>query len=243
MTDKIIRYCAINGITVGEKQAQQLKTYMDYMLEYNKHTNLTAILDPEGFIMKHFVDSLSLLEEIGPVEEGTSLIDIGSGAGLPGIPLAIMLPQLNVVMVEATGKKVNFINSAIELLGLSNAKAVWGRAEELSGVGKEMREAYDISVGRAVASLPVMIEYCSPFTKKGGRLLAMKGPRTDMEPGWNRAAQELALEYCQMREISLVWEDQEQPQINRQIYTFKKLKNLSSKYPRKTGKAAKEPIC
>ncbi len=243
MRDKIIQFCAINRITVGESQARLLDTYMDYMLEYNKHTNLTAILEPDEFIMKHFVDSLSLLEEIGPVQEGTSLVDIGSGAGLPGIPLAIMLPQMNVVMVEATGKKVNFINSAIELLGLGNAKAVWGRAEELSGVGRDMREAYDISVGRAVASLPVMMEYCSPFTKPGGRLLAMKGPKTHMEPGWNRAAHELALDFCHMRELSLVWEDQEQTPINRQIYTFKKTKNLSPKYPRKTGKAAKEPIC
>lgn len=243
MTDKIISYCQRNGIQVSQEQASLLNQYMKYMLEYNTHTNLTAITEPEQFIMKHFVDSLALLAEIGAVTEGTTLIDIGSGAGLPGIPLAIMLPQLQVTMLEATGKKVTFINSALERLGLTNAKAIWGRAEELSGQGKEMREAYDISVGRAVAALPVMVEYCSPFTKVGGRMLAMKGPKTDMEPPYEKAARALNLKLLNLQEICLSWEDTQQESIKRQIYSFRKTEKLSSKYPRKTGKAVKEPIC
>lgn len=243
MIDKIIRYCGLNGIAVSQEQAQLLNQYMTYMLEYNQHTNLTAITDPDQFIMKHFVDSLALLQEIGDIKAGTTLIDIGSGAGLPGMPLSIMLPELQVTMVEATNKKVTFINSAIEKLGLTNAKAIWGRAEELSGPSKPMREAYDISVGRAVASLPVMVEYCSPFTKVGGRMLAMKGPKTDMEPPYEKAAKALNLKQLTFKEIELKWDDPQQETICRQIYTFRKVEKLSSKYPRKTGKAVKEPIC
>ncbi len=242
MKDRLLAVCAANGLSVGDFAAQKLIEYMDLVLEFNEHTNLTAITDPDQFILRHLADSVTVVPEITKYN-CRSLADIGSGAGMPGIPLAIALPDLQVVMVDSTRKKVDFIKSAIEKLGLKNASAVWGRAEELAAVRAPMREKYSAAVARAVAAMPVILEYEAPFVLPGGHLFVMKGPGAGSEPDWRKAAKVLGLDLTDRRELTLRSPGSApEEEISRRIYTFSKPNALSSKYPRRAGKAVKEPI-
>lgn len=150
------------------------QVYMDYLLEVNSHTNLTSITDPEEIKVKHFDDSLSVLDYI---KEGDKVLDIGSGAGFPGIPLRIE-KDFDLTLVDSVNKKVKFMNETIEKLGLDNTRAIHIRAEDFA---KENRESYDVVVSRAVANMSTLSEYCIPFLKPGGIFIAMKGPKADEE--------------------------------------------------------------
>lgn len=150
------------------------QVYMDYLLEVNSHTNLTSITDPEEIKVKHFDDSLSVLDYI---KEGDKVLDIGSGAGFPGIPLRIE-KDFDLTLVDSVNKKVKFMNETIEKLGLDNTRAIHTRAEDFA---KENRESYDVVVSRAVANMSTLSEYCIPFLKPGGIFIAMKGPKADEE--------------------------------------------------------------
>lgn len=153
---------------------QMYEIYTDYLLEVNSHTNLTSITDPEEIKIKHFEDSLSVLDYI---KEGSKVLDIGAGAGFPGIPLRIE-KDFDLTLVDSVNKKVNFMNEVIEKLGLSNARAIHVRAEDFA---KIERESYDVVVSRAVANMSTLSEYCIPFLKKGGIFIALKGPKADEE--------------------------------------------------------------
>lgn len=148
--------------------------YTDYLLEVNSHTNLTTITDPEEIKTKHFDDSLSVLEYI---KEGDKVLDIGSGAGFPGIPLAIE-KDIDLTLVDSVNKKVVFMNEVIEKLDLKNARAIHTRAEDYA---KEARESFDVVVSRAVANMSTLSELCLPFVKVGGIFIALKGPKADEE--------------------------------------------------------------
>lgn len=148
--------------------------YTDYLLEVNSHTNLTSITDSEEIKIKHFEDSLSVLDYI---KEGCKLLDIGAGAGFPGIPLRIE-KDFDLTLIDSVNKKVNFMNEVIEKLELTNARAIHVRAEDFA---KKERELYDIVVSRAVANMSTLSEYCIPFLKKGGIFIALKGPKADEE--------------------------------------------------------------
>lgn len=150
------------------------QVYMNYLLEVNSHTNLTSITDPEEIKVKHFDDSLSVLDYI---KEGDKVLDIGSGAGFPGIPLRIE-KDFDLTLVDSVNKKVKFMNETIEKLGLDNTRAIHTRAEDFA---KENRESYDVVVSRAVANMSTLSEYCIPFLKPGGIFIAMKGPKADEE--------------------------------------------------------------
>jgi 16S rRNA (guanine527-N7)-methyltransferase len=163
------------GITLNQDQRRILIHYRTLLLEWNERINLTAITDPTEILTHHFLDSLACALPLSPPRRRAplSLIDIGSGAGFPGLPLAIAFPSWQVCLLEATGKKVRFLAAAIEALGLSNASAVHGRAEEVAHLPL-YRGSFDIATARAVASLPALLEYCAPFVKPGGLMLLPK---------------------------------------------------------------------
>src|SRR6266436_572599 len=150
---------------------EQFLRYRQELLDWNTRINLTAITDPEEVLLKHFLDSLSLL--IVYDRPGARLLDIGAGAGFPGLPLKIARPQWQVTLLEATGKKVTFLRHVIETLQLKNVVAVHGRAEELAHKA-EYRAAFDIVTARAVASLPRLLEYAAPYCRVGGQIILLK---------------------------------------------------------------------
>ena len=150
------------------------KIYTDYLLEVNSHTNLTSITAPTEIEIKHYQDSLSVLPYI---KEGSKVLDIGAGAGFPGIPLRIE-KDIDLTLIDSVNKKVNFMNEVIEKLGLDKAIAIHTRAEDFA---KEKRETYDVVVSRAVANMSTLSEYCLPFLKTGGIFIALKGPKADEE--------------------------------------------------------------
>lgn len=153
---------------------KKYKAYTDYLLEVNSHTNLTTITDSSEIELKHFKDSLTVLDYI---KEGDKVLDLGAGAGFPGIPLRIE-KDFDLTLIDSVNKKVNFMNKVIEILGLSNARAIHTRAEDFA---KENREAFDVVVSRAVANMSTLSELCLPFVKVGGLFIALKGPKADEE--------------------------------------------------------------
>jgi 16S rRNA (guanine527-N7)-methyltransferase len=159
------------GIELNDKQMDQFATLADFLLETNKTINLTAIRDVDGVYMKHFLDSLTLFKAIP--ENSKYIADIGSGAGFPGLSLAIANPNIQVTMIESIGKKVNFIKRCLELLKLPNANVVNERAENLSN-DKRFKEEFDVVTARAVTALPELIQLCVPLVKKNGVMIAMK---------------------------------------------------------------------
>lgn len=159
-------------ITINQKQAELLIAYMDKLLEKNKHINLTRITDEDEFIRLHLLDSLTLLKLIKNPQ--ASILDVGTGGGFPGIPLAILLEGAQVSLMDSTKKKLNVVQAIAEELGISNVQILHGRAEEL-GQNRDYREKYEVVTSRAVANLTLLSEYCLPLTKVGGQFLSMKG--------------------------------------------------------------------
>ncbi len=156
---------------------EQFEKYMELLIEWNKKMNLTAITEPKEIKLKHFKDSLTILKHIKP---GSKLIDIGTGAGFPGIPLKIMEPSLEITLVDSLNKRILFLEEAINKLELKNIKAIHARAEEI-GKEPEYREQYDVVVSRAVANMRVLAEYTLPLIKVGGMAIYMKGPNIEEE--------------------------------------------------------------
>ena len=170
------------------RQVAQFARYTDLLIQWNKRINLTSITEPDEIVVKHFLDSLSVLIGLEPtVSQTCSLIDIGSGAGFPGIALAIIRPTWQITLLEATRKKVSFLESVVHELGLANIRILWGRAEEF-GRQAVHREQYEAAVARAVAELPVLAEYCLPFVRVGGLWVAQKGPKVEDEVKRSRNA-------------------------------------------------------
>ncbi len=159
------------GLSLNEQQVTQFQRYREMLLDWNSRINLTAITDPEEVLSKHFLDSLSLL--IAYDRPGARLLDIGSGAGFPGLPLKIARPRWEVVLLEATGKKVTFLRHVIEALRLEGVVALQGRAEELAH-NEAFRASFDVVTARAVASLPMLLEYAAPFCRMGGQIIFPK---------------------------------------------------------------------
>lgn len=224
------------GVELDEKQVAAMEEYKNILLEENEKYNLTGIKDTTGIAIKHFVDSLTLLKVEGLKDCG-SFIDIGTGAGFPGLVLAIMLPKAEGTLVDSVGKKVGFVNRTAAILGLKNVKGITGRAEDLAK-DKAYRERYGLSVARGVSSVSASAEYCIPFLKKGGQFVAMKGPGVDAELEDGEAAAfamgakirsvlKLALP-CGLGERNLVVAIKSSP--------------TPARFPRRAGEAAKRPI-
>ena len=221
-------------INLNDDQVNSFYNYMNLLLDWNEKINLTAITDPEDIILKHFVDSLTINKYI---KDANSIIDVGTGAGFPGIPLAILNDNINITLLDSLNKRINFLNDVIEKNDLKNVKTIHSRVEDF-GQNKNEREKYDIAVSRAVAPLNVLVEYLLPLVKKGGYCLCMKGPAVSQETeDANKAISMLGGEICRKEKIFLPDSDNE-----RNILIIKKVKETPNKYPRKAGIPAKEPI-
>lgn len=217
------------GIELNENQLNKFKIYMDYLLEYNSHTNLTAITNPTDIIIKHFLDSIVISKYVD-IKKGSKVIDVGTGAGFPGVPLKIYNSDINLTLVDSLNKRIIFLNNLIEKIN-SNAEIYHARAEELS-LNSKFREKFDFSVSRAVAPLNILSEYCLPYVKKGGFLLALKGPEVDEEI---KSAEKIInilggeLKECHSFELPLSMGD-------RTLIIIKKKRSTPKGYPRKNSK-------
>lgn len=230
LTDK----CNKIDIKLDKIQIKQFYEYMRLLLEWNKKINLTAITDENEIILKHFVDCISIQKHISG---NSNIIDLGTGAGFPGIPLKILKTDIKITLVDSLNKRINFLKELIESLKLKNIQAIHSRAEELAR-NKEYREKFDIIVSRAVAPLNVLVEYTLPFLKISGKLIAMKGSNAQEEiQQGKKAINVLGGKIEQIEKITLPDTD-----IQRNIIIIQKIKNTPNTYPRKAGKPSKEPI-
>lgn len=222
------------GLILEDRHIQEFFKYKEILKEWNKKINLTAIEDDRDIVIKHYIDSLSILPYIGNKE--ISLIDIGTGAGFPGIPVKIAYSKVNVTLLDSLEKRIKFLDEVINVLDLKGIRAVHGRAEDF-GTNSEYREKYDVSAARAVANLPVLLEYCLPFVKPGGIFIAMKGSSTEEVDSSNKALEVLGGKIEEVKELVLPFSD-----IKRNIIIVKKLRHTPTKYPRKAGKPSKDPL-
>lgn len=218
------------------KQLEQLSRLYELLLEANAKTNLTAITDERGFILKHVVDSLTCgLTQL--LEGRQRVIDVGTGAGFPGLPLKIMKPDLDMTLLEATRKKVEYLDQASHTLGLKNIQTLWGRAEEQAH-RPELREVFDRAVVRAVGTSATVAELCLPFVRVGGYLLVQKGPEVDTELGpAQKAIRALGGNLVEILELRL-------PEIGdqRKLLVIEKVAETPKQYPRRPGIPAKHPL-
>ncbi len=224
------------NVEYDEDKENKLTEYMGNILELNEHINLTAITDRTEFIRKHYIDSL-LCAGLSEFKEAGSVIDVGTGGGFPGVPLAIAFPDKEFTLIDSLNKRIRIINELCEKLGISNVTAVHGRAEELAR-RKNMRESFDLCVSRAVANMSTLSEYCIPFVKKGGAFIAYKGPDCGKEI--EEASKAIKLLGGQViREESPVVPGKH---FEHKLIVIYKKENTLSKYPRKAGTPSKEPI-
>lgn len=228
------------SITLSGEQKQQFLTYYEYLVEKNKVMNLTAITEYEEVITKHFLDSLAVVKTSCFKPEklaGKRLIDIGTGAGFPGIPLKIAFPEMEILLLDSLNKRINFLNEVTEMLGLTNINTVHGRAEDYAKQ-KGYRESFDFCVSRAVANLSTLSEYCIPFVKQGGCFISYKSGSVDQELiQAEKAVKILGGQREEVVRFSLADTD-----MDRSFVVIHKAKPTPKKYPRKAGLPSKEPL-
>ena len=228
--------CEKINIKLTDSQFEKFSAFYSLLIESNKKMNLTAITAPEEVMDKHFIDSISIAGMID-LSEIKCIMDVGTGAGFPGIPLGILYPDINICMMDSLNKRILFIQDTIEKLGLTNCKAIHSRAEDLAHL-KEYRESFDLCVSRAVASLNVLTEYCLPFVKVNGLFAAYKGGEPEDEiSDAERSVRSLGGEIESVRKFMLPDTD-----INRSIVMIRKKKKTNDRYPRKAGTPKKEPL-
>ena len=224
------------GLEISVEQANQFMKYYEMLIETNKVMNLTAITELDEVIIKHFIDSLLVAKKIN-VNNFDSLIDVGTGAGFPGIPIKIMFPEIRVVLLDSLNKRLKFLNNVIDELGLKNITTVHGRAEDIAHMD-EYREKFSLCVSRAVANLSTLSEYCIPFIKKGGMFISYKSISSEEELSDSKNAQNKLC--CKLKKnISFELPDTD---MRRNFLLFEKFDNTSSKYPRNNGIPRKKPL-
>lgn len=247
---KIRKYLeSISGgyIQLSDGQLAQFEMYYEMLIEKNKVMNLTAITEREDVILKHFIDSVALAGYMELNEKSLNLIDVGTGAGFPGIPLKIAFPQLNVTLFDSLNKRVKFLNEVIDALkldgetslqtGVGSCIALHGRAEE-GGQSRELREQFDLVVSRAVANMAVLSEYCIPFVKQGGYFVPYKTDKIDEElDQGKKAVAILGGKIERIEKMQLADSD-----IGRSFVFIKKIKATPKAYPRRSGTANKQPL-
>lgn len=234
--ERLREKAAAFGIELSDHQLEQFETYYEMLVEKNKVMNLTAITEKNEVIDKHFADSLALIKS-GVSLTGQKILDIGTGAGFPGIPLKIAFPELEIVLLDSLNKRIKFLNEVIEALGLEKITAIHGRAEDFAKQ-KEYREQFDYVVSRAVANLTVLSEYCLPYVKVGGCFIPYKSGEIDEElNNSKKSVQILGGKIEEVVKFQLPDTD-----IGRSFVKIKKNKNTAKKYPRKAGLPAKEPL-
>jgi 16S rRNA (guanine527-N7)-methyltransferase len=223
------------GISVSPDLIEKLEVYAKELKEWNEKINLTAITDDEGIAVKHFIDSLMLLKYID-IPENSKIIDVGTGAGFPGLVIAAARPDVKVTLLDSTGKKLKVVNDIGEKMGLLNYEILNMRAEE-AGQKKEYRELYDFATARAVAELRVLSEYCLPFVKQNGYFISMKGALADKEiENATNALKTLSGKIEEKYNFNLCDAGE------RNIIKIKKISQIPTKYPRVSAQIAKKPL-
>lgn len=222
------------GRELDEEAAEKLAVYMEGILEYNEHVNLTSITDPEEFIRKHYLDSASI-STLPEFQQAESVIDVGTGGGFPGVPLAILFPEKTFTVEDSLQKRIRVIQDLTERAGVENVRAVHARAEDL-GKDPEYREQFDLCISRAVSRMSVLAEYCLPFVREGGWFIPYKGSDIEKElREGEKAVQVLGgkIERTEPAELE---------GMHHQFVIVKKVKHTPKKYPRKAGTPGKTPI-
>lgn len=230
---QLINYANTLNIEISENQANKFYEYMKLLLEWNNKINLTAITDEKEMIIKHFIDSISINKY---VKNQKNVIDIGTGAGFPGIPLKILNNNIEFILVDSLNKRINFLEEVKEKLSLAKLKNIHARVEDLAQ-NKEYREKVNLAVSRAVASLRILAEYMLPFVEKDGYCICMKGPNINEEIKEAENAIDILGGKIEKIESLLLPE-----KIERNIVIIKKIKNTPIKYPRKAGMPSKQPL-
>ncbi len=228
--------CEQMGVTLNETQLEQFMTYLSLLLEWNEKMNLTAITEKREVVLKHFADCLSLMPAL-EWREGIKVIDVGTGAGFPGIPVKIACPDAEMTLLDSLQKRIGFLEEVVKQLGLKNVYCIHSRAED-GGQNPDHREQYDLCVSRAVANLVVLAEYCLPFVKVGGRLAALKGPDAEAELEQAKGALEkLGGKLVEIRDVSIPYTD-----LSHKLVFIEKITSTPKQYPRKAGKISKAPL-
>ncbi|GAA3642135.1 16S rRNA (guanine(527)-N(7))-methyltransferase RsmG [Asaccharospora irregularis] len=224
------------GISVNDKILQDFKVYREVLVDWNQKMNLTGIEEEREVYIKHFLDSISAITN-NYIKDGMSIIDVGTGAGFPGLPLRICLKNVKLTLLDSLNKRINFLQEVSAKVGIDDIEFIHGRAEDF-GKDENYREKYDIATARAVAGLPVLIEFCAPFIKLGGYFVCLKGPNANLElEEAKKAIEIMGLEFVEKIDVKLPELD-----LSHNILVFKKIKNTPEKYPRKAGKPSKNPI-
>ena len=234
-TDILKSYSAEYRIEIGAEAYKKLGIYAEALREWNEKVNLTAITDDEGIAVKHFLDCLKIFDCVS-IPDSASLIDVGTGAGFPGLVIAAVRPDLKVTLLDSTGKKLKAVEDIAARMGVDNVRFVHARAEE-AGRLPEYREKFDFATARAVAELRVLLEYAAPFVKNGGTFISMKG--SAMQEEIDAAKQALAVLGTKIEAVNTF----ELPNgDSRAVITAKKISQLSPKYPRPSAQIAKKPL-
>ena len=229
---KFAELFAAEKLEITSEQYSQLETYARLLVEWNEKMNLTGITDPEGIAVKHFLDSILPLNFFA-VPENAKLVDVGTGAGFPGLPMKIYRPDIKLTLLDSLNKRINFLSAVCDEAEIK-AKCVHARAEE-GGRNSEFREKYDVAVARAVAAMPVLTEYCLPYVRVGGVFAALKGPNENYKDG-ESAVKTLGGEISEVKEYALPNGDK------RTLIVVSKVKATPDKYPRNGGQIAKKAL-
>lgn len=224
------------GMEFTEVQYEQFIKYMRLLQEWNEKINLTAITEDDEVVKKHFIDCIKAFKS-DAIKNAKTIIDVGTGAGFPGLPIAIMNPEVKVTLLDSLNKRINFLNLVVRELGLKNVTTIHSRAED--GARKpELREKFDVATSRAVANMAVLSEFCMPYVKKGGYFVALKGPSIDEElQNGSNAIKILGGELKEIIEIAI-----EETDLKHNIVEVEKVKTCPKTYPRKAGTVNKKPL-
>ena len=224
------------GLKCSDETIDKFSKYREILVEWNQKMNLTGIEEEKEVYIKHFLDSVAAVKK-GYIKDGMSIIDVGTGAGFPGLPLRICLENSKVTLLDSLNKRINFLSEVCTNINIDDIELIHGRAEDF-GKDEKYREQYDVATARAVAGLPILMEFCVPFIKVGGYFVCLKGPNADTELEESRKAMEvLGLEFVEKIDVELP-----EIELKHNIVVFKKVNSTPAKYPRKAGKPVKIPI-
>ncbi|MBU5487453.1 16S rRNA (guanine(527)-N(7))-methyltransferase RsmG [Clostridium sp. MSJ-8] len=224
------------GMEFNEDKYEKFIKYMRLVQEWNEKINLTAITEDDEFIKKHFIDCIKAFKS-DQMKEANSIIDVGTGAGFPGIPIAIMRDDVEVCLLDSLNKRINFLNTVVRELGLKNVTTIHSRAED-GARKKELRESFDVATSRAVANMAVLSEYCIPYVKVNGYFIALKGPAIEEElSNAKNAIGTLGGKLKNVIELEI-----EDTDLKHNIVIVEKVKPCSNVYPRKAGVISKKPL-